>query len=533
MNWIALKERGWLMMVVVALVALLARVIPSPRTIDDAFITFRYARNLVEGQGFVYNPGVQTLGTTTPLYTLLMAGISTVTGGQDFPWYALTVNALADAGAAILLFLILRRVTGHDWISGLLGLLWAVSPRSVAFAVGGMETSVVILWMLAAVWWYLQVGNGGRTAVRPYILVGVFCALGFLTRIDTVLWSGPLLLYQLGESLWTRRDQPLLKRIPWATWIAGLVVVLPWLVFSWIYFGSPIPNSINAKTVAYLVAPLSAMIALIQHYANPFFEVFTFGGLATAVGGLLYLLLNGIALLSVRRRAPRLLPFLIYPWLYLIAFSVANPLIFRWYLNPPMPALMLGIFIGLWTIFNSLRDRFPTASAAKFVMPVAFGVLGLTWLFTSLHEWILQPDHGPSRPAPLMAWHEIELLYQDVATDLVANHGVTPQTVVASGDIGAIGYFTRAIIVDTVGLVTPAMRAYYPVDPALIPSDANYAIPPQMIADTNPEFLVAMESMVRLGLEQDADFTARYDLLRAIPTDFYGTSMNVYEQRED
>ena len=132
-----------------------------------------------------------------------------------------------------------------------------------------------------------------------------------------------------------------------------------------------------------------------------------------------------------------------------------------------------------------------------------------------------------------MAWHEIELLYQDVATDLVANHGVTPQTIVASGDIGAIGYFTRAIIVDTVGLVTPAMRAYYPVDPALIPSDANYAIPPQMIADTNPEFLVAMESMVRLGLEQDADFTARYDLLRAIPTDFYGTSMNVYERRED
>ena len=143
----------------------------------------------------------------------------------------------------------------------------------------------------------------------------------------------------------------------------------------------------------------------------------------------------------------------------------------------------------------------------------------------------MQPDHGPSRPAPLMAWHEIELLYQDVATDLVANHGVTPQTIVASGDIGAIGYFTRAIIVDTVGLVTPAMRAYYPVDPAIIPSDANYAIPPQMISDTNPEFLVAMESMVRLGLEQDADFTTRYDLLRAIPTDFYGTSMNVYERR--
>jgi hypothetical protein len=179
-------------------------------------------------------------------------------------------------------------------------------------------------------------------------------------------------------------------------------------------------------------------------------------------------------------------------------------------------------------VLNGLRERFP---AARRLMPVAFALAGGLWLYTSLHEWTLQPDHGPARPAPLMAWHEIELLYQEVATDLVRNHGVTPQTVVASGDIGAVGYFTRAVIVDTVGLVTPAMRAYYPVDPAIIPADANYAIPPQMIADTEPQFLVAMESMVRLGLLEDAGFTAEYRLLRAIPTDFYGTAMQVYERQ--
>jgi hypothetical protein len=522
-----LKDKSLLILLAVALVALVARLIPAPRTIDDAFITFRYARNLVEGQGFVYNPGVQTLGTTTPLYTLLMAGISGVTGGQDFPWYALTVNALADAGAAALLFLIARRVTGSAWIGGLLGLLWAVSPRSVAFAVGGMETSLVSLWMLAAVWAYLNVAVMKNAAVW----FGVFCALGFLTRIDTVLWSGPLLLYQLGESLWAGHGQPLLKRLPWATWLAGLGVVAPWLLFSWVYFGSPIPNSINAKTVAYLVEPLSAFILLFQHYANPFLEFFTFGAVATGAGALGYLLLNAIALLSVRRRAPRLLPLLVYPWLYLLAFSIANPLIFRWYLNPPMPALMLGIVIGLWTLFNSLRERFPQSAPARLALPVVFAAFGGLWLYTSLREWDASPDHGPARPAPVMGWHQIELLYEEVATDLVQNHGVTPQTVVASGDIGAIGYFTRAVIVDTVGLVTPAMRAYYPVDRAIIPPDANYAIPPQMIVDTDPQFLVAMESMVRLGLAADPRFTERYDLLRAIPTDFYGTSMNVYERR--
>src|SRR3954449_7108809 len=87
-----------------ALIAIVARLLPGPRTIDDAFITFRYSRNIVEGQGFVYNIGIPSLGTTTPLFTLLMAAISAVTGQQDFQWYAIIVSALADAITAVLLY---------------------------------------------------------------------------------------------------------------------------------------------------------------------------------------------------------------------------------------------------------------------------------------------------------------------------------------------------------------------------------------------------------------------------------------------
>ena len=42
---------------------------------DDAYITYRYARNLATGHGFVYNLGDLYLGTTTPLYTLLLAAL--------------------------------------------------------------------------------------------------------------------------------------------------------------------------------------------------------------------------------------------------------------------------------------------------------------------------------------------------------------------------------------------------------------------------------------------------------------------------
>lgn len=43
--------------------------------IDDAPITYRYADNIVQGNGFVYNPGERVLGTSTPLYTLILASL--------------------------------------------------------------------------------------------------------------------------------------------------------------------------------------------------------------------------------------------------------------------------------------------------------------------------------------------------------------------------------------------------------------------------------------------------------------------------
>ena len=101
-----------LILVLLVVLALTMRLIPGPRTIDDSYITFRYARNLLAGEGFVYNPGVPVQGTTTPLYTLLMTGLGALAGGTqaDFPVIAWLFNAAADAAACILLWLIGKRV---------------------------------------------------------------------------------------------------------------------------------------------------------------------------------------------------------------------------------------------------------------------------------------------------------------------------------------------------------------------------------------------------------------------------------------
>ncbi len=327
----------------VMIAAVIARLIPGTRTIDDAFITFRYSRNIVEGIGFVYNPGVLTLGTTTPLFTLILAGVGAIMGGGDYPNYALVISALADAITCALLIVIARRIIQNNVIALLPGVLWAISPKSVTFAIGGMETSVNILWMTVA---FALFTHPNRRPIHE-IGLGVCAALGVITRVDAVLWIAPLFAWQLIEGLARNR------RLPAYTWVAAAVAYLPWLIFAWGYFHTPIPNSINAKSVAYSVTAGSALVSFIQTYATPFSEFDTFGSVGAMIGSVLYLLLSVVAVVTAARRMPRLIAWLIYPWLYMIVFSAANPLIFRWYVVPPLPALMLGLIIGVWAVFGA------------------------------------------------------------------------------------------------------------------------------------------------------------------------------------
>lgn len=521
-----MRRNAPVFILILMLIAIAARLIPGARTIDDAFITFRYSTNLLDGLGFVYNEGVRTLGTTTPFFAGLMTLIGGVLGGRDFPQYALFVSALADSLSAALLYLIVRRVTNSSLYAALPAALWAISPMSVTFAVGGMETSVTILWMMASFAVFILADETRAKALT----LGICAALGLLTRVDSALWIAPLFGWQLMERVFTRRDRPLLRRLPWLTWLSAAAVLLPWVVFSTAYFGSPIPNSVTAKRDAYLIEPFSALARLIQAYSTPFFEFDAFGSTGAMIGALAYLTLSLFAILYAARHARRLIPLLLYPWLYFAAFSLLNPLIFRWYLAPPMPALMLGITLGAWTLVRPLlanEHRVPRMTGAG-----VLSALGLLWLGLSLNGWVLMPDHGPQRPAPRMAWHAIELLYQQMGTTLREDFGVTRATRVASGDIGAVGFFSGAAIVDTVGLVTPELTRYYPVDPALIAEGQNYAIPPALIADTQPDFLVTMEAFIRLGLAQDEAFLRDYALVLEYPTTFYGTGMQLWQRRE-
>jgi arabinofuranosyltransferase len=506
----------WLLVVGAVLLALAIRLLASPRTIDDAYITFRYARNLAEGLGFVYNLGQQVLGTTTPLYTLLMSQ-AWLLGLQDLPAVAVVLNALADAVTVMLLHWLGLRL-GHRRIVALgAALAWAVSPMSVTFAVGGMETSVVILFLVASFAAYVA----GRSRLSAAAM-----ALAVLTRPDALIAAG-LLFADMGlRPLLAQDGGPLaarLRRLPWAEVAIFAALLIPWVAFATAHFGSPLPQSVQAKVRAYQLDQFSALIRLLQHLSTPFFEHEILGRFWPAVGVPMYLVLYLIGGLRQVRRVGQSLSHVVYPLAYVFVFSVANPLLFRWYLAPPLPFYFLGILVGISAILTDLARRIGRERLGVWAAALVTALL----LLSSSNAYTLHPDHGPDRPAPEMAWFKLELLYRRAAEWVRPR--VEPGELVAAGDIGAVGWYTGAHILDTVGLISPEAVPYYPLDPSL--SVISYAMSPDLIRDYQPDYIITLEVYVRESLLPARWFEEEYTLVEKLDTDIYGSDgMLVFER---
>jgi hypothetical protein len=483
----------------IPLLAIVMRVLAGPRVIDDAYILFRYAQNLLTGNGLVFNPGEAVFGITTPLFAGLLAALGAVSGGSaaPFPSLALGVNGLADAGTCWLLVAIGRRLDRPP--AGILAaLVWAVAPMSVTFAIGGMETSVFILLMTATLYFH--------SSRRP-IEAAACAGLSLITRPDALILI-VLLIVERARQMWRSRSAaavyPPVGIREAAAFLAPVVV---WAGLAWLSYGSPVPHSIVAKSVAYHLPAEAGFVRLLQHFATPFQEQLAFGPAGVAVGLVAYLLLFALGSLDATRRHVESWPAFAYPAAYFLAFSIGNPLIFRWYLAPPLPMFFMGIFLGVVRIALDLRRPW-----------LAWG-FGAAAVLLSLNGWTLKPDNGPRRPAPEMAFVGLEETYSDIGRGL--REIVRPGEVVAAGDIGAIGFFSEARILDLLGLISPQVVDYYP-----LPDESyviNFAVSAEAITDLQPDYVVILEVYGRETILKDPRFLHEYVLLETIPTDLYGS----------
>jgi hypothetical protein len=117
-----------------------------------------------------------------------------------------------------------------------------------------------------------------------------------------------------------------------------------------------------------------------------------------------------------------------------------------------------------------------------------------------------------------MAWFKLELLYEQAALSIKSD--LKPDSIVAAGDIGAVGWYSGANLLDTLGLVSPESIPYYPLNESMIAS-APYAVSPDLIVDYKPNYLIILETYGRNSLMKDERFLRLYRVRTKIVTDIY------------
>lgn len=213
---------------------------PHPQ-FDDAYISFRYAQNLVEGHGLVFNPGERVEGMTNLLWTLLVAA------GLAFGWSAEAFSHWLSMASNVALLLATAWYATTALPSPLpwhFALAPALVFGSMAFPVwafSGLETNFFAALVTTAL---------ALDARRRYGAATVVVALATLTRPEGILLAATLFGTHLaGAAFAAARTRVWPASVgPIARCIFGYTAFLALLTaFRLNYYGAPVPNTFYAK----------------------------------------------------------------------------------------------------------------------------------------------------------------------------------------------------------------------------------------------------------------------------------------------
>ena len=386
--------------------------------LDDSWIHLHFARNIAEGAGFVYNPGLPVAGSTAPVWTLLLAGAIALLGPSLLAAKALGVAAAL--GAAVL-----TRHAAVAWgappltaLGASVALAW--SGPLVWGALSGMEVTLAAALVAAA----LLAHARDRTAWSAFA-----AALAVLARPESLLLV-PLLLVARPVDI---------RRLAVFTLITTAVLT-PAVWFNVVTVGSPVPATAAAKVEGGLLGWLAGVHEPWRQMliGRPWeFTRAWLSWLAT-INWLLPLALVPGLWVAWRKHGRAL-------GLMTLALA-AHPLGMAWLAPYRDPAFQEG--------------RYSIQLLPLAFLLVAVGLGALPWrrvTTVALLVLALVPLGGA---AGRYAWGVQNINAMQVHLGQWVNVNLPPTSRIALNDIGAIAYFSRRSVIDLMGLVTPDIIPY-------------------------------------------------------------------------
>ncbi len=432
--------------------------------IDDAYITLSYARNLAFHGHWGLIAEEPANSATSPLYVILLA-VGTVVV-RDAVW-ALGV-VYVGSSVALAWWLTQTARTLQVPVAGAVLALALVLVNPFVLSATGLAT-ILTAALLAGLLCYATQGRPG-----PF---GLVAGLAMLTRLDLVIFialvglSSPAIRGRWGRAA-----------------LAAGAVSGPWFFWSWLHFGSAVPDTFVIKTLQESFGRWTFVDGPLLYLGRQ--------GAATVLaftpallGGVGLVIVATASLLGRRVLDPPLVPVAALGAggiVYYGVYSLLGVPPYQWYYCPVMAALAICLAMLL-----AARVRSPATSAARKLAVIGQALPGAI----ALAQAVVVVEHDlPWRREPVIFGNwATPADYARVGTGMGERVGAA--TVTSPGEIGTLAYFCECAIVDSFsdrGRVVPLVEErmaeagpvarlalklnYWHLDHDLQPRPADYSL---------------------------------------------------------
>ena len=420
---------------------------------EDAYISFRFAKNLAGGHGLIWNPGEKPVeGYTNFLWVIISAVL--LKFRLNILWLCQAIGIIAGLLAIWYTYKFSWRLLGFSRRLSLFPCLFlALSGPFATWATSGMETNLFALFVLMA-GYYLTSYWKSRI---PRDLYACFLSLFFatLTRpegflIFALLFVSSLILFWLN------------KVSPKALFFSGLSYVIPlvaYCIWRYAYFGFWLPNTFYAKTggstlqylrgleyvkffsICFLMPFLPVTLWFVVEKRKSFLKRTGSSSLVAHLDRNLGIYLSLVIVL-------------VYT-LYIIYVGGDYMAMYRFFV-PVLPFIYLIFGFFIHRIFRIAASfKLQITWLTLFGLFVAFAAAATIIHSTPLEKSIYKKPvymHGTYRGVETERWHTARLALLGKFFDKYKNN---PDESVASTAIGIISYYADIKVIDFFGLVDP------------------------------------------------------------------------------
>lgn len=384
---------------------------------DDAFISFRYAENLVRGHGLVFNPGERVEGYTNFLWTLLIA--VAVWFGGSAPIASLVLSLASFAAAIVLTGRLVRRLAPKSGPVSIAAIAVAFNYTVASFATSGLETLfattlALLMVELAASRRYAAAGFAGIAATMAHPDHAIFyAAAAFALFLERDRWRA---LFRFG--------------IPFAA------VYVPYFVWRTVYYGDLLPNTFYAK---------SGDLAYFSHG----WVYLAVSAVGAGLVGVLPLTLVGI----FRFRDELITRYVLFATTMYVAYvaKIGGDFMLGRLLVPILPFLFILAEAGCWSLWAGSRKAVRAVGVVGF-LGLAFAAVPTAILRPLEMAWRIADERTFYPIASLRPFH-VASGYQhwaDLFRKHVIDRGVRPRVAISS--VGILAWSTDLYMIDIYGL---------------------------------------------------------------------------------